>query len=266
MLTGIQTHTHERHLRVSSLVNTQPHTPTNKLADEDCYSQANDPYSVTCYADNDFVYAPCSDLFIPSTPTRPNNFTYFAICTFPDYYEYDEADFWSEIITVEVCQNYWDACISDNPLAKYDDTIEYGKDECRKVTDKACGSDRNNEFTIPGSEPEDTTLGAFDFGPYSTVSQVTVPRVSMAETGSVSRVSAASTSRIVVGSTTAASQTSASRTSSASLTHISSSTSASSTTIAQVTTTSKAGRRTKSCSLTTAACLAGLFLPILVSI
>lgn len=244
----------------------QLHTPAHKLADEDCYSQFNDPYSITCYTDNDFVYAPCSDLFIPSTPTRPNNFTYYAICTFPDEYFYDEADFWSEIITVDVCKTYWDACISDNPLAKYDDTIEYGEDECRKVMDKACGGDRDDEFTIPGSEPEDTTLGAFDFGPYSTVSQVTIPRISMAKTSSVLSVGATSSSQLVVGSTMATSEASASTTVSYSLTQTSSSTSASSTSVPQVSTISNAGRRIEPCGLTTATGFAVLISRLLVLI
>lgn len=174
---------------------------------------------------------------------------------------YDEEDFWVDIITVDVCENYWDACISDNPLAKYDDSITYGKSECKKFTDSACGKNRVNEFSVPGSEPEDTTLGAFDLGPYSTVSQVTVPRISMAlETSSVVSGSATSTSRIAVGSTTAASQVSSSRVSSTSPTETASRTSDSATsqspspsTIAQVTTASKAGRRTEGSNFKTAA-------------
>jgi hypothetical protein len=118
-----------------------------------------------------------------------------------------------------------------------------------KVTDKACGNNRVDEFSIPGSEPEDTTLGAFDLGPYSTASQVTLPRISMAtETGSVVSEIASSTSRIVVGSTTTSSQISTSSTSMTAPTGTCSGTSAAlqssltSSAIAQVTTASKATR------------------------
>ena len=222
----------------------------NKLTDEDCYSQTDDPYSVTCHVTKDFVYAPCSDLFIPSTPMRPNNFTYFAICTFPDPYWYDNRDFWSETITVDVCENYWDACISDNVLAKYDDTVVYGVDACRKVTDKACGSNRNDLETVPGSEPENTTLGAFDFGPYSTVSQVTVPRELMGMTSSGDE---SLTSKTMAGSKVTTSQSSASRTSSASPSQTASGTTSRSSSIgiAQVITSSKAGW-TETCSFASA--------------
>jgi hypothetical protein len=39
------------------------------------------------------------------------------------------------------------------------------------VTESACGPNRFIASSIPGSQPDDTTLGAFDFGPYSMVSQ-----------------------------------------------------------------------------------------------
>jgi len=147
---------------------------------------------------------------------------------------------------VDVCENYWDACISDNPLAKYDDGIEYGREECRKVTDRACGSYKGDDFS--GSEPEDSTAGAFDLGPYSTVSQVTVPRISLgsATTSAVSGISGST--RVVAGSATATRQSStstavssgtvtASRISASPVTQTPSSTA-----IAQVTEVSKAGR------------------------
>lgn len=146
---------------------------------------------------------------------------------------------------MDVCENYWDACISDNVLAKYDDTIKYGRDECRKVTDKACGSHRVDEFSIPGSEPEDTTLGAFDLGPYSTVSQVTVPRISLGSAATAA-VSGISGSTRVVASTTAASGTFSSLVATVTGSGISPSLitqSPSSTVIAQVTEASKARRR-----------------------
>ena len=78
---------------------------------------------------------------------------------------------------MDVCENFWDACISDNPIAKYNDSIVYGNKTCRAVTDSACGPNRIVASSIPGSQPDDTTLGAFDFGPYSTVSQPTAPLV-----------------------------------------------------------------------------------------
>ena len=109
------------------------------------------------------------------------------------------------------------------------------------MTDKACGKNRNDESTVPGSEPEDTTQGAFDLGPYSTVSQVTVPRISMTEARSSGT---GSMSVALVGSATATNQQSVSGTSSASPTLTPSRTSASSSTgIAQATNSSKAGRR-----------------------
>jgi hypothetical protein len=74
---------------------------------------------------------------------------------------------------VDVCENYWDSCISDNPLEKYNASIVFGNSSCRAVTDSACGPNRVVASSIPGSQPDDTTLGAFDLGPYSTVSQPT---------------------------------------------------------------------------------------------
>jgi hypothetical protein len=89
---------------------------------------------------------------------------------------------------VEVCENFWDACISDDPLAKYNGSIVYGDSSCRPVTDSACGPNRVVASSIPGSQPDDTTLGAFDLGPYSTVSQPTaVPSVQVLSYTSTAR-------------------------------------------------------------------------------
>ena len=106
-----------------------------------------------------------------------------------------------------------------------------------------------NEFSIPGSEPDDTTLGAFDLGPYSTVSQVTVPRISLGSETTVAMSGISGSTRLLAGVTTTTSQTSSS-TAVSSPTPTGSTTSASSvvqppssTVIAQVTEVSKAGRR-----------------------
>ena len=105
-----------------------------------------------------------------------------------------------------------------------------------------------DEFSIPGSEPDDTTLGAFDLGPYSTVSQVTVPRISLRSetTAAISGISGST--RVLVGVTTTTSKTSP--TGVLSPTPMGSTTSASSivqtpssTAITQVTGVSKAGGR-----------------------
>jgi hypothetical protein len=74
---------------------------------------------------------------------------------------------------VEACEDFWDVCISDDPLAKYNGSLVYGNSSCRAVTESACGPNRVVASSIPGSQPDDTSLGAFDFGPYSTVSQPT---------------------------------------------------------------------------------------------
>ena len=151
---------------------------------------------------------------------------------------------------MDVCENYWDACISDNPLAKYDDTVEYGKSECKKVTDRACGSHRVDKSSIPGSEPEDTTAGAFDLGPYSTVSQVTMPRISLGIETAAAVSGLSGSTRVAAGWTTAPSQTSSS-TAASSPTHTSSATSVSpiveypsSAGVAQVTEVSEAVTKT----------------------
>jgi hypothetical protein len=74
---------------------------------------------------------------------------------------------------VEVCEDFWDVCISDDPLAKYNGSIVLGNSTCRAVTDSACGANRVVASSIPESQPDDTRLGAFDLGPYSTCFQPT---------------------------------------------------------------------------------------------
>jgi hypothetical protein len=136
----------------------------HKLAEEGCYSDTWAPAWAICPHSADLLIVPCKNLWIPSKPNFANNFTYYSVCNYP-YSDYVDTGFWSDIITVDVCENFWDACISDNPIAKYNDSLVYGNKTCRAVTDSACGPNRVVASSIPGSQPDDTTLGAFDLGP-----------------------------------------------------------------------------------------------------
>jgi len=86
----------------------------------------------------------------PRSPSSANNFAYYSVCTY-SYGDYLASGSWSDIITVEVCEDFWHVFISDDPLAKYNGSTVLGNSTCRVVTDSACGVDRVIASSIPGS-------------------------------------------------------------------------------------------------------------------
>jgi hypothetical protein len=113
----------------------------NMLAEEGCYSVKWAPAWATCPQSADPLIVPCKNLRIPSAPNFENNLTYCSVCKYP-HSDYLDTGFWSCITIVDVCENFWDACISDGPIAKYNDSLAYGNKSCRAMMDSACGPNR----------------------------------------------------------------------------------------------------------------------------